>query len=227
MDAVIDMQDICKEFLVGDNTVIALNRVSLQVDKGEFLAIIGRSGSGKSTLMNMLGCLDLPTAGRYLLNGEPVFELSERRLSALRNRQIGFVFQSFHLLPTLSALENVELPLIYAGVSRQERRRRAEQALQWVGLTDRMHHHPAEMSGGQQQRVAIARAVAVKPPLLLADEPTGNLDEASGREVMALLHRLNREGTTVVLITHDPTVARQAARRLEMRAGHLLLMPPD
>ncbi len=221
METVIEMRGVCKEFHAGETCVRALDGVSLRVEKGEFLAIVGRSGSGKSTLMNILGCLDLPTAGEYFLGGEAVFGLSGRRLSALRNRQIGFVFQSFHLLPTLTALENVELPLLYAGIPRAERRRRAGEMLELVGLSDRMHHHPSEMSGGQQQRVAIARAVATRPPLLLADEPTGNLDETSGKGIMALLHRLHREGNTVVLITHDPGVAAQAARRLEMRAGRL------
>ncbi len=221
MKPVIEMKGICKEFQTGDSRVQALNGVTVTVNKGEFVAIIGRSGSGKSTLMNILGCLDLPTAGDYFLSGEEVFKMSAQRLSTLRNRQIGFVFQSFHLLPTLTALENVELPLSYAGLRHSERRARAKEVLERVGLSDRMGHYPSQMSGGQQQRVAIARAIAVRPPLLLADEPTGNLDEESGAAVMSLLHRLHREGTTVVLITHDPSVAAQAERRLQMREGRL------
>mgnify|MGYP002518671183 CR=1 FL=1 len=221
MKPVIEMKGICKEFQAGDSRVRALNGVSVTVNKGEFVAIIGRSGSGKSTLMNILGCLDLPTRGEYFLGGEAVLKLPSYRLSALRNRQIGFVFQSFHLLPTLTALENVELPLSYAGFRQTERRARAKEVLERVGLSDRMEHYPSQMSGGQQQRVAIARAIAVRPPLLLADEPTGNLDEESGRAVMSLLHRLHQEGTTVVLITHDPSVAAQAERRLQMREGQL------
>lgn len=222
METVIKMQGITKIYDTGETEVRALNGVDLTVEKGEFVAIIGRSGSGKSTLMNILGCLDLPTSGRYWLHGEEVGRLSEGRLSQLRNRHIGFVFQSFHLLPSLTALENVELPLLYAGMSRSKRRELAEKTLQMVGLADRAHHHPAQMSGGQQQRVAIARAVAGSPPLILADEPTGNLDEGSGRDVMALLHRLHENGTTVLLITHDPLVAEQAGRQLEMRDGTLI-----
>ncbi len=219
--AVIEMQGIRKVYTAGDNTVEALKDVSLTVEKGEFTAIIGRSGSGKSTLMNILGCLDLPTEGKYLLNGEDVGAADPKRLSAIRNRHIGFVFQSFHLLPTLTALENVEMPLIYAGLGRSERRARAKEMLSRVGLSDRMQHYPRELSGGQQQRVAVARAVAGAPPLILADEPTGNLDEGSGRDIMALLRELHAGGTTVLLITHDPQIAREAERRVEMQDGRL------
>jgi putative ABC transport system ATP-binding protein len=221
METVIEMKNIEKQYDSGENTVKALNGVNLTVKKGEFVAIVGRSGSGKSTLMHILGCLDLPTKGEYALNGEKVKTLSEGRLSHLRNRSIGFVFQSFHLLPNLTAAENVELPLLYGGMSRQQRKELALQLLEQVGLSDRAHHYPTQMSGGQQQRVAIARAVAGSPPLLLADEPTGNLDEQSGKDVMALLHRLHQSGTTILLITHDPLVAKQAGRQLEMREGRL------
>ncbi len=220
--AVIEMQGIRKVYTAGDNRVEALKGVTLTVEEGEFTAIIGRSGSGKSTLMNILGCLDLPTAGRYFLNGEDIAAAGSARLSAIRNKHIGFVFQSFHLLPTLTALENVELPLIYAGLGRTARRERAEEMLTRVGLMDRMHHYPQELSGGQQQRVAVARAVAGAPPLILADEPTGNLDERSSAAIMALLRDLHKGGTTVLLITHDPTVAAAAERRLEMREGQLI-----
>lgn len=219
--SVIEMQGIRKVYAAGDNRVEALKDISLTVEKGDFTAIIGRSGSGKSTLMNILGCLDLPTAGTYFLNGEDVAGAGNARLSAIRNKQIGFVFQSFHLLPALTALENVELPLIYAGMPRAARRARAEEVLSRVGLADRMHHYPQELSGGQQQRVAVARAVAGEPPLILADEPTGNLDERSSEAIMALLRELHRGGTTVLLITHDPQVAAKAEKRLEMRDGRL------
>ena len=222
MDAVIEMRDVYKVFKTGDGEVQALCGASLLVEKGEFVAIIGRSGSGKSTLMNILGCLDLPTSGRYRLGGEEVSDIPERRLCVLRNRHIGFIFQSFHLLPSMTALENVELPLTYTDLKRSERRETAKRVLQSVGLADRMHHYPMQMSGGQQQRVAIARAVAGAPPLILADEPTGNLDESSGASVMALLQQLHQSGTTVVLITHDPSVAALAQRRVEMRAGRLI-----
>ena len=222
MDTVIAMQGIEKQYVLDDTVVRALDGVDLTVERGEFLAIIGRSGSGKSTLMNILGCLDRPTAGRYFLNGEAVLSLPERRLSAVRCRQIGFVFQGFHLLPTLTALENVELPLGFAGVPRAGRRKIATDMLCRVGLAERLYHYPRQMSGGQQQRVAIARAAAGNPPLLLADEPTGNLDENSGREIMSLLEGLHGAGTTIVLITHDAAVAAAADRRLEMRAGKLV-----
>lgn len=221
MRTVIAMEGIQKYYTAGDIVVRALDGVNLTVRENEFLAIVGRSGSGKSTLMNILGCLDLPTAGSYYLSGEPVFSLPERRLCVIRNRTVGFIFQSFHLLPTLTALENVELPLIYAGVSRSERRHRAAEMLCRVGLSERLQHHPAEMSGGQQQRVAIARAAVTAPALLLADEPTGNLDENAGREVMALLKELHTAGTTIVLITHDAAVAAQAGRRVQMQEGRL------
>lgn len=219
--AVIEMRNIRKVYATGENTVEALKDVNLMVEKGDFTAIIGRSGSGKSTLMNILGCLDLPTSGQYLLNGEEVSTADANRLSVIRNRHIGFVFQSFHLLPTLTALENVEMPLLYAKMGRAERRERAQEMLCRVGLADRMHHYPKELSGGQQQRVAVARAVAGAPPLLLADEPTGNLDEASGRDIMRLLRELHEGGATVLLITHDPQIAKAADQCAEMQDGRL------
>lgn len=218
---VIELADICKYYGAGETQVRALDGVTLSVEEGEFLAIVGRSGSGKSTLMNVLGCLDVPTEGEYRLNGQSVFSLSQRALSAIRNRYIGFIFQRFFLLPTLTALENVELPLVYAGVGIQKRRALATEMLQRVGLADRLSHYPAQMSGGQQQRVAIARAAVGRPAVLLADEPTGNLDAASGAAVMTLLRELHKGGTTLLLITHDRAVAAAAERRLEMRAGKL------
>ena len=218
---VIELSDICKYYGAGETQVRALDGVTLSVEEGEFLAIVGRSGSGKSTLMNVLGCLDVPTEGEYRLNGQSVFSLSQRALSAIRNRYIGFIFQRFFLLPTLTALENVELPLVYAGVGIQKRRALATEMLQRVGLADRLSHYPAQMSGGQQQRVASARAAVGRPAVLLADEPTGNLDAASGAAVMTLLRELHKGGTTLLLITHDRAVAAAAERRLEMRAGKL------
>lgn len=218
---VIELCNICKYYGAGETQVRALDGVSLSVEAGEFLAIVGRSGSGKSTLMNVLGCLDVPTAGEYRLEGRSVFSLSQGALSAIRNRYIGFIFQRFFLLPTLTALENVELPLIYAGVGKQKRREMARAMLERVGLSDRLSHYPAQMSGGQQQRVAIARAAVGRPAVLLADEPTGNLDAVSGEAVMSLLKELHAGGTTLLLITHDRAVAAAAERRVEMRAGKL------
>ena len=218
---VIELCNICKYYGAGETQVRALDGVSLSVEAGEFLAIVGRSGSVKSTLMNVLGCLDVPTAGEYRLEGRSVFSLSQGALSAIRNRYIGFIFQRFFLLPTLTALENVELPLIYAGVGKQKRREMARAMLERVGLFDRLSHYPAQMSGGQQQRVAIARAAVGRPAVLLADEPTGNLDAASGGAVMSLLKELHAGGTTLLLITHDRAVAAAAERRVEMRAGKL------
>ncbi len=217
----IELCNICKYYGAGETQVRALDGVSLSVEAGEFLAIVGRSGSGKSTLMNVLGCLDVPTAGEYRLEGRSVFSLSQGALSAIRNRYIGFIFQRFFLLPTLTALENVELPLIYAGVGKQKRREMARAMLERVGLSDRLSHYPAQMSGGQQQRVAIARAAVGRPAVLLADEPTGNLDAVSGEAVMSLLKELHAGGTTLLLITHDRAVAAAAERRVEMRAGKL------
>lgn len=222
MGAIIEVSHVYKIYNPGDGEVRALDGVSLRVDTGDFLAIIGHSGSGKSTLMNILGCLDTPTAGQYRLEGQDVAALPERRLSDIRNRTIGFVFQGFHLIPGLDALENVELPLIYQGMSREKRRRLAKESLERVGLGSRLHHRPAQMSGGQQQRVAIARAIAARPPLILADEPTGNLDSASGQDIMAILRELHREGHTVILITHDNQIAAAAQRLIRIQDGRIV-----
>ncbi len=220
--ALITLENIGKYYRTAAGEVRALDGVSLSVEHGEFVAVVGRSGSGKSTLMNILGCLDEPTCGRYCLVNRDMSRCSERYRTMVRGNTIGFVFQSFHLIPSLTALENVELPLLYRGFSAEQRRRAAQNSLARVGLAERMHHRPAELSGGQQQRVAIARATAASPPLLLADEPTGNLDSGSGREVMSLLHELNREGKTVVLITHDDAIAAEAQRCLCMRDGRVV-----
>ena len=199
----------------------ALDGVSIDIDDGEFVAVIGRSGSGKSTLMNILGCLDIPDVGHYRLAGQDMTSCGESHRARVRGRQIGFVFQGFHLIPSLTAQENVELPLLYRGLSRDERHRRAVDSLERVGLSRRISHRPCELSGGQQQRVAIARAIASSPSMILADEPTGNLDTASGRDVMGILHGLHREGRTVVLITHDPAIADEADRRICIQDGRV------
>jgi len=214
-------EGLCRTYSVGGAPVNALKNASFSVKQGEWVTVVGRSGSGKSTLMHLLGCLDAPTAGRYRLMGEEVSRLSSRQLSAVRNRRIGFVFQSFNLLPALTAEENVQLPLQYRGLSATEQQRRARQALEQVGLSDRMRHRPRQLSGGQQQRVAIARALAAQPELLLADEPTGNLDTAAGAEVMALLRQFHENGGTVLLITHDPAIAAASPRCLRMQDGVL------
>ncbi len=221
MAPLIEMRGICKWYTTGEQTVKALDDINLTIEQGEMAAILGRSGSGKSTLMNLLGCLDTPTGGSYRLAGQAVNTMTEGQLSAVRNRTIGFVFQSFHLLPQLSALENVELPLIYRGMLEKQRRQLAQDNLQRVGLGERMDHRPNELSGGQQQRVAIARALAGNPPMLLADEPTGNLDSSAGRDIMSLLHELHDGGTTVIIITHDPAIGAACPRRLTMADGHL------
>jgi putative ABC transport system ATP-binding protein len=220
--ALIELHDVTKVYDSGDVQVRALDGVSLSVEAGEFVAIMGASGSGKSTLMNLLGCLDRPTTGSYLLAGEEVGTLDRNRLAELRNRTLGFVFQSFNLLARTSALENVELPLLYSGVSAGDRRRRAEAALARVGLADRMRHHPNQLSGGQQQRVAIARAIVGEPRIVLADEPTGNLDSRTSVEVIALLQELGDSGITVVLVTHEHDIAEHATRVVEMRDGRVL-----
>jgi len=207
---------------MGDNTVHALKNVNLRIDEGEFVAIIGPSGSGKSTLMNILGCLDVPTSGTYRLFGEEVSRMNDNQLADIRNRRIGFVFQNFNLLQKLTALENVELPLIYRGMGAKERHRRAKAALENVGLGDRLHHKPSELSGGQQQRVAIARALVSEAPLILADEPTGNLDSNAGREILKILKELNDRGSTVVLITHDNSIAMNAKRLIRIQDGEII-----
>ena len=222
MAHLIDVRDACKIYRQGGEEIRALDHVSFWVDEGEFVAIIGQSGSGKSTLMNLLGCLDAPTSGSYFLDGQDVSQLGEAELSRIRNREIGFVFQGFNLIPSLDAAENVELPLLYRGIPRAERRQLSRRALQSVGLENRLHHLPSQMSGGQQQRVAVARAIAASPPVLLADEPTGNLDSRSGAEVMGILRRLNGQGKTVVLITHDPGIAGQAVRTVTIQDGRIV-----
>ena len=221
MKKLIELTGIQKSFPTGDGPLPVLKGIDLTVCHGEFVTIVGSSGSGKSTLMNIIGCLDTPDKGIYLLDGEDVSGLSDRRLSAIRNRKIGFVFQGFYLIQCLTALENVELPLRYRGLSRARRRELAEQALYEVGLAERMHHLPSQLSGGQQQRTAIARAVASHTPVILADEPTGNLDSASGGEIMRLLHGLHEGGTTIILITHDPAVAAAAPRRICFADGKI------
>lgn len=221
MSALVEINNICKIYNPGENEVRALDHVSVSIDEGEFVAIIGQSGSGKSTLMNMLGCLDVPTSGEYRLHGQNVSELTDNELSDIRNREIGFIFQGFNLIANLTALENVELPLIYRGVPRGERVRLARTALEKVGLGKRMDHKPAEMSGGQQQRVAIARAIAQAPPIILADEPTGNLDSRSTEEIMAILQELYEEGRTVILITHNNEIADRAKRVIQIKDGKI------
>lgn len=219
MSALVEIRDMCKVYNPGENEVRALDHVSLTIQKGEFVAIIGQSGSGKSTLMNMIGCLDVPTSGTYILNGENVSDLSDDDLSDIRNREIGFIFQGFNLIANLTAQENVELPLIYRGVGKAKRNELAQVALQKVGLSHRMDHKPSEMSGGQQQRVAIARAIAQAPPVILADEPTGNLDSGSSKEILEILKQLHAEGRTVILITHDNEIADQAKRVIRIKDG--------
>ena len=219
MSALVEIKDVCKVYNPGENEVRALDHVSLTIDEQEFVAIIGHSGSGKSTLMNMLGCLDVPTSGEYWLHGQDVSALSDDALSDIRNREIGFIFQGFNLIPNLTALENVELPLIYRGVSKSVREELSVEALKKVGLEHRMDHKPSEMSGGQQQRVAIARAIAQAPPVILADEPTGNLDSNSTKEIMDILKGLHKEGRTVILITHDNEIAAQAKRVIMIKDG--------
>ena len=220
-DSLISVRDLCKIYNPGENEVRALDHVSLEIKRGEFVAIIGQSGSGKSTFMNMLGCLDVPTSGQYFLNGTDVSTMKDNDLSEVRNREIGFIFQGFNLIANLTALENVELPLIYRGVDRKKRRKMAEESLKMVGLEKRMDHKPAEMSGGQQQRVAIARAIAAEPPVILADEPTGNLDSASSREILEILKDMHSKGKTVILITHDNGIAAQAKRVVRIMDGKI------
>jgi len=222
MSAVIRLTDVRKTYTMGSVEVEALRGLSAAIDVGEYVAVVGPSGSGKSTLMHIIGCLDVPTTGEYLLDGTDVATMGEAELAAVRNRKVGFVFQQFNLLPSLSALRNVELPLVYAGVGKAERRDRAAEALKRVGLADRVEHRPGELSGGQQQRVAVARALVTEPALILADEPTGNLDSTWTRDILALFDELHETGRTIVLITHEPEVARRAERTLEIRDGALV-----
>ncbi len=217
----IDIKNLSKVYLVGDEKVSALDHASLHIYPMEFVSIIGPSGSGKSTLMNIIGCLDVADAGRYTLDGLPIEEYTERELAVIRNRKIGFVFQSFNLIPKLTAEENVELPLIYQKVKHSERKKRVKEALERVGLANRAHHMPTELSGGQQQRVAIARAIVTNPKLILADEPTGALDSKTSREIMDLFHELHEQGNTIVLITHDNGIARQASRAIHILDGRI------
>ena len=218
----IDVRNVYKIYNPGENQVNALDGVSITIDEGEFVAIIGQSGSGKSTLMNMLGLLDTPTSGEYYINGKLVDDLTDDQMSEIRNKQIGFIFQGFNLISSLNAMENVELPLVYRGVPKQERHELSTAALKKVGLGERMHHLPSALSGGQQQRVAVARAIAAAPPVILADEPTGNLDTRSTKEVMQILHDLKDEGRTVIVITHDNEIAEQAERVIRIRDGKVV-----
>ena len=222
MEKMIEVKNVYKIYNPGENEVRALDGISVTIDHGEFVAIVGHSGSGKSTFMNMLGCLDTPTSGDYYLDGVNVAGMTDDELSDIRNKQIGFIFQGFNLIPSLTAQENVELPLVYRGMPAEQRRQLAEEALSRVGMEHRMNHRPSELSGGQQQRVAIARAIAARPPIIMADEPTGNLDTRSGEEVMKILHELNEEGRTIVLITHDNDIARQATRAIRIIDGKVV-----
>ena len=217
----IEFIDVSKVYQIGDTEVRALDHASMRIGDGEFVSIIGPSGSGKSTLMNIIGCLDLADEGKYLLDGQEIRDYTEGELAKIRNRKIGFIFQDFNLLPKLTAYENVELPLIYQRAPHSARKRQVEEALRRVGLFERRYHKPTELSGGQQQRVAIARALATKPSLFLADEPTGNLDQKTGRELIELFHQLHEAGNTIVLITHDGNIAKEAARSIKILDGHV------
>ena len=222
MSALIEFEDVCKYYRMGDTTVKAADHISMKIEKGEFVAIVGQSGSGKSTCMNIIGCLDVPTAGSYRLNGREVGNMSGNEQAEVRNEMLGFIFQQYNLLPKLNLLENVEVPLIYAGVPCAERRRRAREALEQVGLGDKLKNKPSQLSGGQQQRVSIARALAGNPAVILADEPTGALDSHTGREVLGMLQELHRQGNTVVLITHDNSIAVQAQRIIRLEDGRVV-----
>lgn len=217
--AVIRLREVRKKYKMGDEIIRALDGVECTIDQNEYVAIMGPSGSGKSTLMNIIGCLDRPSTGDYWLSGENVSELSDRSLAQARNRKIGFVFQTFNLLPRASAVQNVEVPLLYGGIGRRERRKRAREALERVGLEDRMSHKPNELSGGQRQRVAVARALVNEPAILLADEPTGNLDTRTGEDIMNLFEELHRTGQTIILVTHEPDIAKRALRHIQLRDG--------
>jgi putative ABC transport system ATP-binding protein len=215
------MNQITKVYSMGNEDQTVLKQIDLQVKKGDFLAVLGPSGSGKSTLMNMIGCLDSPTTGNYVLSNQQISELNEKELAAIRNKEIGFIFQQFQLLPRLSALQNVELPLVYAGINEKERKKRAKEMLSGVGLEDKIQNRPNQLSGGQQQRVAIARAMVTEPSILLADEPTGALDQKTGQQIMELFQEINHEGKTIIMITHDQEIARHADRIVHILDGHL------
>jgi len=221
MDEILKMEDLTKVYYLGGEELIALNKINISINKGEFVSVLGPSGSGKSTLMNIIGCLDIPTSGSYILSGEKVANLSQKELARIRNREIGFIFQSFQLLPRMSALQNVELPLVYAGVPAKERRRRATEILERVGLGDKLPNLPTQLSGGQQQRVAIARSVVTEPAILLADEPTGALDQKTGIQIMELFQELNKEGRTIIMITHDQGIASHGNRILNIVDGKI------
>ena len=220
-DPIIRAEDLWRTYQMGAEEIHALRGVSFRIDPNEYVAVMGPSGSGKSTLMNLIGCLDTPTKGTYVLRGKVVSEMNDDELAAIRNREIGFVFQTFNLLPRASALHNVELPLVYAGVAKEARLERAREALRTVDLADRMHHKPNELSGGQRQRVAVARALVMKPSILLADEPTGNLDSATGEEIMRLFEKLHQDGNTIILVTHERDVAEHAHRTIHIRDGKI------
>lgn len=221
MGNIIEMKEISKIYTIGGETVHALDQASINIQAGEFVSIIGPSGSGKSTLMNIIGCLDTADSGAYVLDGQPIGQYTETQLAKIRNLKIGFIFQNFNLLPKLTAEENVELPLIYQGLGYSKRRERVQEALEKVELTSRKNHRPTELSGGQQQRVAVARALVTNPPILLADEPTGNLDSKTGEEIMKLFHELHQSGNTIVLITHDNEIAKQAKRVIHIKDGRV------
>ena len=222
MGALIEFRDVCKTYQMGDSVVRAADHISMQIRQGEFVAIVGQSGSGKSTCMNIIGCLDVPTSGTYLLDGQDVGSMDTDQLADIRNRMLGFIFQQYNLLPKLTILENVEVPLMYAGVPKKERHERAQVVLELVGLADKMLHRPSELSGGQQQRASIARALVGEPAVILADEPTGALDSRTGREVISLLQKLHQAGNTVVLITHDNSIAVQAERIIRLEDGQVV-----
>ena len=222
MSALIEFQDVCKTYYMGDSVVRAADHISMKINQGEFVAIVGQSGSGKSTCMNIIGCLDVPTSGTYLLDGNDVGSMNKNELAEIRNKKLGFIFQQYNLLPKLNLTENVEIPLMYAGVSKKERRERAEAALERVGLGDKTHHRPNQLSGGQQQRASIARALVGEPAVILADEPTGALDSYTGREVIRMLKQLHAAGNTVVLITHDNSIAVQAERIIRLEDGRVV-----
>jgi len=222
MSALIEFQDVSKVYEMGDSVIRAADHISMRIEKGEFVAIVGQSGSGKSTCMNIIGCLDVPSSGTYLLDGQDVGKMDKNQLAEIRNKMLGFIFQQYNLLPKLTLLENVEVPMMYAGVSRSDRRERAKLALEMVGLGSKLNHKPAQLSGGQQQRVSVARALVGEPAVILADEPTGALDSHTGREVLSLLQQLHAAGNTVVLITHDNSIAIQAQRIIRLEDGRVI-----